>query len=50
MRSEISEITGDIGDIHMAASRFEMTHGRYPANLAEIGKDHLRDPWGNPYQ
>lgn len=22
----------------------------YPDNLAQIGMDHMRDPWGNPYQ
>lgn len=50
MRAKIAQVSGDIGEIHMAASRFELSHGRYPANLAEIGKDRLRDPWGNPYQ
>ena len=50
MRAKIGQVTGDIGTIHMAASRFELSYSRYPANLAEIGLDHLRDPWGNPYQ
>jgi general secretion pathway protein G len=50
MRSKISQVTGDIGEIHLAASKFELSNNRYPANLAEIGLDHLRDPWGNPYQ
>ncbi len=50
MRAKIAQVTGDIGEIHMAASRFELSHGRYPANLAEIGKDQMQDPWGNPYQ
>lgn len=50
MRSKIAQITGDIGEIHIAASRFELSQGRYPADLAEIGMDHLRDPWGNPYR
>jgi Tfp pilus assembly protein PilE len=35
MRARIAQITGDIGKIHMAAGRFELSNGRYPANLAE---------------
>jgi len=50
MRAKIGKVTGDIGQIHMAASKFELSHRRYPASLAEIGLDHLEDPWGNPYQ
>ena len=50
MRAKMGQVVGDLGEIHMAASRFELSHGRYPANLAEIGLDQLRDPWGNPYQ
>ena len=50
MRAKIGQVTGDIGEIHMAASRFELSHGRYPVSLAEIGLDQMRDPWGNPYQ
>ncbi|MCK5162434.1 MAG: prepilin-type cleavage/methylation domain-containing protein, partial [Desulfobacula sp.] len=29
---------------------FEMERGSFPLNLAQIGLDTLRDPWGNPYQ
>jgi len=50
MRARIAQITGDLGEIHLSASKFEMSNNRYPENLAEIGLDHLRDPWGNPYQ
>ena len=50
MRGKISDVMGDLGTIHMAASRFELSYRRYPDSLAEIGLDHLRDPWGNPYQ
>jgi len=50
MRSKIGQISGDIGEIHLAASPFELSRGRYPTSLAEIGLDHLRDPWGNPYR
>jgi len=50
MRAKIGQVNGDIGKIHLAASRFELSRNRYPANLAEIGLDDLRDPWDNPYQ
>jgi len=50
MRGKIAQVNGDIGQIHLAASRFELSRNRYPADLAEIGLDDLRDPWGNPYQ
>ena len=50
LRAKIAQVNGDIGEIHLAASRFELSQNRYPANLAELGLDALRDPWGNPYQ
>lgn len=50
MRARMAQVIGDLGDIHMAASRFELSRNRYPDSLAEIGLDQLRDPWGNPYQ
>lgn len=50
MRSKIGQVTGDIGEIFMAANQFELSHRRYPASLAEIGMDQKRDPWGNPYR
>lgn len=50
MRSRIGQVTSDIGRIHLAVSAFELAHNRYPVNLAEVGLDQLRDPWGNPYR
>jgi general secretion pathway protein G len=50
MRARIAKVTGDIGQIHMSAGKFELSHNRYPVDLAEIGLDHLQDPWGNPYR
>ena len=49
VRAKISDVMGDLGTIHMTASRFELNYRRYPDSLAEIGLDDLRDPWGNPY-
>lgn len=50
MRARIAQVTSDIGQIHIAASRFELSHNRYPVDLAEIGLDNLKDPWGNSYR
>jgi len=50
IRSRVAQVTGDLGKIHMAVGRFELSYGRYPADLAEIGMDQMRDPWGNPYR
>lgn len=50
MRAKLAQVTGDIGKIHLETSRFEAQYNRYPVDLAEIGMDSLRDPWGNPYQ
>ena len=50
MRSKIAKVTSDIGQIHLEASKFELATGRYPVDLAEMGMDGLRDPWGNAYR
>lgn len=50
MRAKISQVTSEIGEIHMALSRFELSRSRFPVSLAEVGLDDMRDPWGNPYQ
>lgn len=50
MRARISQVTGDIGKIHMEISKYELSNNRYPASLAEAGIDDVLDPWGNPYQ
>lgn len=50
MRAKIAQVTGDIGKIHMALSRFELSYSRYPDSLGTVGLGDLRDPWGNPYQ
>ena len=50
MRAKIAQVTGEIGEIHMALSRYELSYDRYPDSLADIGLGDMRDPWGNPYQ
>jgi general secretion pathway protein G len=42
-----------IADIHFIEDRIEvykLEEGELPDTLAQVGADHLRDPWGNPYQ
>jgi general secretion pathway protein G len=29
---------------------YKLTNYDYPPSLAAVGKDKLKDPWGNPYQ
>ncbi len=36
--------------IDRACRTFYTLNDRYPTDLAEIGLDYLKDPWGNPYQ
>ncbi len=50
LRAKIAGVTGDLGQIHLAIGRFELSQRRHPVSLAEVGFDQLRDPWGNPYQ
>ena len=50
IRARIAKITGDIGQIHMAIGKFELSNNRYPVSLAEARIDNVLDPWGNPYQ
>lgn len=48
-RTRISTAIADITDIHLRIQRFITHNGSPPPNLAAIGMDGRRDPWGNPY-
>lgn len=50
VRAKIAEVSGDLGQIHMVLSRFELSNDRYPESLEEAGVGDLIDPWGNPYR
>ena len=39
----------DITDITVVIEQYYSGKGEYPESLADIGKDSLRDPWGNAY-
>ena len=50
MRAKLAQVTGDLGKIHMALDRFELSYNRYPDNLAQVGLGDMTDPWGNANQ
>ena len=49
-RTAIEQAIEDIGAISQIITKYQLTNNRSPINLAEIGKDGMKDPWGNPYQ
>jgi general secretion pathway protein G len=40
----------DIGSISAAVKGYAVDNLAYPANLDEVGKAGMKDPWGYPYQ
>jgi general secretion pathway protein G len=48
-RARIARAIGDIKAIETDLRLEEVITGRLPNSLAEIGRDGLRDPWGNAY-
>ena len=49
-QAKIARAVADIATISGQIDTFEMMNDRLPADLAEIGRATLKDPWGNPYQ
>ena len=50
-RTKITKATGDITDMDVLIAQFQSDNkGAFPDGLADIGKDTLLDPWGNPYR
>lgn len=45
-----AEASADISSISPLLDRFFYDNNRYPASLAEVNADGMRDPWGNPYR
>lgn len=39
-----------LNTIAITVDNYYLENGKYPDSLADIKMDHLRDPWGNPYQ
>jgi general secretion pathway protein G len=48
-RARVSQAARDLGDLQMRIERFRTRQLRLPADLAQIGADDLRDPWGRAY-
>ena len=44
------QAVADMLNIELCIEKFYAENGRYPDNLAEIGKDGLEDPWEQTYQ
>lgn len=40
----------DLKEIARMIDEFKDLHGRFPADLDELGRGTFKDPWGNPYQ
>ena len=49
-KARIAQAMADINDIEQSIERFYVGNNRLPADLTELGKAGLRDPWGSPYQ
>lgn len=48
-QARVARAIGDIKAMGIEISQFELTEGRFPTTLAEVGRITLIDPWGNPY-
>lgn len=49
-RARVARAIADIRILDSEIGVFEAAKGRLPISLAEIGRDTLEDPWGNPYE
>lgn len=49
-RAKIARAVTEIRNIQGDITAFEAGNERLPLDLAEIKRDTLMDPWGNPYQ
>ena len=49
-RLKLDQAVGNVMTISMSITEFRADYKRLPADLAEIGKNAMLDPWGNQYQ
>lgn len=49
-RAQYAKTFQEMRMIEREITMFNIEKGRFPDSLAEVGLDHLRDPWGNPFQ
>lgn len=48
-RVNVGLAIGDIGEISRRITQYQLEAGSQPADLATVGADERRDPWGNRY-
>jgi general secretion pathway protein G len=48
-RSRTAAAIGDISAIHLDIQRYILNWGGPPPDLAAVGQDGRKDPWGRPY-
>ncbi|RME38685.1 MAG: prepilin-type N-terminal cleavage/methylation domain-containing protein [Deltaproteobacteria bacterium] len=49
-RAKVGRAAADIRAIEKDLTSYFLDNDAYPASLAVINRDSLKDPWGNPYQ
>lgn len=49
-RARVIRAIAEIRTLQSEIAAFELTAGRLPTDLGEIGRDTLKDSWGRPYQ
>ena len=49
-RARVAQAVIDIGSISATVKAYAVDNLAYPANLDEVGKAGMKDPWGYPYQ
>lgn len=49
-KSRVTSTIAQIRNLEIEIGKIEIDEGTPPPNLAAIGRGHLRDPWGAPYQ
>jgi general secretion pathway protein G len=49
-KTRVQQAISDIRDIDARIQLYWLDNRWYPADLNEVGKGGMKDPWGNPYQ
>lgn len=49
-RVKMAQIISDMGSLEPLLAQYKLDNRTFPGSLADIGRDNMKDPWGNPYQ
>jgi general secretion pathway protein G len=49
-RTQTTQAVFDIGGLQPLIAQYALDNNGYPDTLADIARDAMKDPWGNPYQ